>query len=158
MVLIPVLLIEFNIDFSDPLEVSLYASFYERVVNAWPPIFENVRENGSILIGRGVGGTGAGEYYFAEDIKGSPDNMFVYLYAWFGLTSVGLLGLLYWKSQKLNISSRHDDLCVYLWLVSILVYGLSSVIIESAFFAFFFGLCVAHLSQTEKKHAENIRI
>lgn len=147
MVLLPVYLTEIDIDFSDPMDVALYASFYDRLLNGWPPIFENVRENGSIIIGRGVGGTGAGEYYFAADIKGSADNMFVYLYAWFGLASLVLLGILYWQSLRLNILSRRDDLCVFLWLASILVYGISSVIIESAFFAFFFGLCIAHLSQ-----------
>lgn len=149
MVLLPLTLSEMDIDISDPVQVAMYASFADRVANGWPPVFENVREKGSVITGRGVGGTGAGEYYFASDANGTADNMFVYLYAWFGLFSVVLLGLLYWKSQRLNILSRREDLCVFLWLVSILSYGIAANIIESAFFAFFFGLCVARISRVE---------
>lgn len=149
MVLFPLLMSELEIDKSDNVQVLLYASFADRIVNGWAPVFENVWTNGNMFVGRGVGGTGAGEFYFASDKYGSADNMFVYLYAWFGLFSLVLLVLLFWKSQKLNILSRRDDLCVFLWLVSIMTYGISSVIIESAFFAFFFGLCVARISRLE---------
>jgi len=147
MILLPLMQTKSKIDYSDSLQVILFASFVDRIENGWPPVFENVLEKGNILTGRGVGGTGAGEQYFAAEIKGSPDNMFVYLYAWFGLFSVVLFGLLYWKSQKLNILSRREDICVFLWLASILLYGITANIIESAFFAFFLGLCVAHISR-----------
>ena len=154
MIILPLSLHELDIDLSDPIQVTLYASVADRIYNGWPAVMNNVTETANIVTGRGVGGTGAGEYYFASEVKGAPDNLFVYLYSWFGLFSVGMLAFLFWKSLQLDVS-RRLDFVIFLWLLSFFTYGIGSAAIESAFFALFFGFCIAHLTTTGKWASAN---
>lgn len=139
MVSLPLLSPAFDVDASNPVDVFLFASFKDRIINGWPPVINNTLQNGNIFTGRGVGGTGAGEYYFSQIIHGAPDNLFVYLFSWFGLFGILMLLLVWWRSRNLHIHCP-DQYTNYLWLLAIYTFGISSSTIESPFFATIAGM------------------
>lgn len=144
MIALPLYINELDIDFSDPVHVSLYASLADRIVNGWPPVIRNVLENGNILTGRGVGGTGAAELYFAPVVLGSPDSLFVFLLSWFGLFGVLMLLMVWWKTGRMQLNSTYDQVSYY-WVLSIYIYGISGATLESPFFATFFGFSLYYI-------------
>jgi hypothetical protein len=154
MVALPLLSREMDVDVSNPDDVFIFASFNDRIINGWPPVIDNIFENGNVVTGRGVGGTGAGEHYFSQTILGAPDNLFVYLFSWFGLFGVLMLLLVCWKSRNLQVRSA-SDYTNYLWLLAIYTFGLSSSTIESPFFATIAGLVLIYVF-SNRNHNEKL--
>ncbi len=146
MIGFPLFIDRLDIDYSDPIDVGLWASLNDRLINAWPPIFQHVKEQGDILFGLGVGGAGSGEYYFSNVGYGTVDNFFVYLYAWFGLSSLLLYAWIYIRNLKLDINRSKLDFFIYSFLVCAMLYGSTSAILESPVFALFLGVALRHLA------------
>jgi len=146
------------IDLSDPVQVGLFASFGDRVLNAWPPIFEYVHDNANPITGMGIGSVGAAEQHMGDEYHGPTDNMFVFLYAWFGVLSVIGLAITYLRCQRLEIERNNIDFCFFLWVTIIMCNGITSDIIESPFFSFILGMTLKHLYTFSSKttHRQNV--
>lgn len=117
----------------------LFSSFLERVLSIWPAVIELVTNNGSIVLGRGLGGIGAAQMYF--EIGFLPgDNLALYLYA-----ISGVLGLLLFLGYGMSCTlvyrgqSRYFILMFYFTL-AVLLEGLTVNVLESPFFGMVFGL------------------
>lgn len=130
---------------STDIEVeSLLGSFEDRILNAWPPAFKHVRDNGNPITGMGIGGAGAAEQRFGSEYHGPTDNMFVYLYTWFGVMSIFSLTIAYLMSQRLDIDRNNMDLCIYIWLTATFLSGITGSMVESPFYGFIIGIILKH--------------
>lgn len=147
-----------EIDPTDTVQVGLFASFGDRALNAWPPVFKHVRDNGNTITGLGIGGAGASEQRFADEIHGFTDNMFVFLYAWFGVLSVFFLTIAYLMSQRLDIMGDRLDFCIFVWIAAILWNGITSNMVESPIYGFFIGISLKHIFALSLKNKRGRKV
>jgi hypothetical protein len=67
-----------------------FSSFAMRIVSTWPDAWNWVRQNDAFPFGVGLGGIGGAQRFYAANFFNPSDNLFVFLYANFGV-----LGLVY---------------------------------------------------------------
>jgi hypothetical protein len=73
-----------------------FASFAMRISSTWPDAWAWIRNNDIFPFGVGLGGIGGAQRFYASDFFNPSDNLFIYLYANFGLLGLFYLG---WVSQ-----------------------------------------------------------
>lgn len=146
-----------SLNIQDRLARLLFASFGERLGDLWPSIFDLVTNHGSWIVGRGVGGIGVAQLYFEPNLYRPGDNLFIYLYATIGVAALVVLFLFVKASRHLEIQRNRQDLFFFTVVIAILGFGLTANVLEAPYFAFFGGLCVAHLYKLGK-HNRIIRL
>lgn len=145
------LFINYSNAFKDNPLISIFmSSFRARLTFTWPLSLEYILQNGSMWVGRGLGGIGtpmAGRELFYSP----ADNMYVYLFGLFGLSS--LLFLIPWmfKIAKMRPFDDSDELFFYLFFIFYLIIGVSGGI-EDGLLGFFFGMGITHLYRGRKKN------
>jgi hypothetical protein len=138
----------FKIDWKDPVQGFLLSSYIDRLENTWPQAFANIDRYGSYILGRGIGGIGTAQRYYEPLIYNYADNLFVYMYTNFGVLAVGYLVYLMIKIQNLKIRLERD--AVFFGIAAtILIYGITTAVLESPSIAFLAGLMLVHLSRLE---------
>ena len=150
MVLLPSLACftsEFN-EFSsdDSLEIVLYASLFERLFYVWPETFKIILDNGNALLGRGIGGIGQGQFFFEPHLYMPADNLFLLGYAYFGVFFIILLAYLLVKVQRLELVRGSQDYLTFFLILGVLVYGVTSNILENPLLGFFIGYSFKHIT------------
>ena len=58
---------------------------------AWPEAIELIHDSGNSLLGRGIGGLGTSQLYFEHDLYNPGDNMFIHIWANYGIIFLILL-------------------------------------------------------------------
>jgi hypothetical protein len=96
-----------NISFIDirlpeGLRDMLFTSFSMRLYDIWPEVLEIIWDYGNPFWGRGLGGIGQGQVFFENHLFNSADNIFLYLYAQFGVLGALYLFYFYYKSRSLD--------------------------------------------------------
>lgn len=122
---------------------TLFASFAIRLQQMWPDTFAMIFNHGSVLLGRGIGGVGAAQKIFEPDLYSPADNMYLYLYATFGVFSLVII----WTVTRAVVRLRRgrDPMTTLVWLlgISILMEGWTISCIEGGTMAVITGLVVA---------------
>ena len=131
----------------DQPKVHPETSLIDRVENTWPNAYDNIVVHGNILLGRGIGGIGEPQVKFGEKDFASPaDNMSVYIYSVSGLLGIVLLIYLAFISNKLiskKMSKR--NLFIYLILILIFTYGITTNVIEAPILSLYFGVAISYV-------------
>lgn len=127
--------------FSSFLERAFLYSFYDRMINTWPQALFRLDEPWLILFGRGFGGIGAAQAYFDPWNFNPADNVYVYVVSMFGL--VGLFSFLFAFLRFISSVSAETPLVVRVLLVVVLFYGITTNLIDNAWFGLLIGLLLA---------------
>jgi hypothetical protein len=102
-------------------------------------------KEGSYLFGRGLGGVGTAQDLFESNIYVSPDNLFLYLFAVFGILSVAAIVSLFIKLFNMKSWRGREKRMFYNYFIVFFSYGIFSVSIENPFYIFFVGLSLSFL-------------
>ncbi len=122
-------------------------SIQDRIENTWPEAFENIVSHGNALLGRGIGGIGTPQKRFIEqDLSNPADNMMVYVYGISGLLGVALLIYLALISSRLIAKNMsRNSMFIYLTLILIFTYGITTNVIEAPILSLYFGVAISHV-------------
>lgn len=72
------------------------ASFYIRMAYSWPAAWQWIEHHQMLVFGVGLGGIGGSQRLYAPDNFNPADNMFILLYAYFGVFAIAyLLAIVY---------------------------------------------------------------
>jgi len=129
-------------------------SFEMRLQGVWPEAYELISESGSIITGRGLGGIGVPQNLFEPNSYNPADNLFVYLTALFGFSAFLLYLLVFKKVIANNISNSYKDRLFYILTGYVLIFGITTNIIELPIMAICLGLVFRYW--TENKEYETV--
>jgi hypothetical protein len=123
----------------------LFGSLLARAWDTWPAALDLLSSQWQLVSGRGIGGIGAAQGLFEAARMNTADNLFVYLYVTAGVFGAALYGFYACASFRLQLAKPAHRMA-YLVLFSVLGYGLTANIIESATFALALGGLLSMLS------------
>ncbi len=137
--------IDYNFQINDPVIANLTFSFYDRLNNMWPEGWTLIREHGHYILGRGFGGVGTAQGYFEPEKFNAGDNLYMYgfiIYGWPMMTFyIFVFICTFWIKPWFN---REDDV-IYVHILAIFIYGLTTNVIENALFAIVIGIVFSYL-------------
>jgi hypothetical protein len=122
------------------------SSFAMRAGDTWPRAMKWIAWNDNFPFGVGLGGIGGAQRLYAPDFYNPADNLFVLLYAFFGLFGVAYLVLLPLLALRSRVSQAVAEPAVAL-LVFMLGYGVVLSMIEDQMAALSFGIVIGALWQ-----------
>ena len=129
------------------------ASFAMRIEQTWPFAWDWILHNEIFPFGVGLGGIGGPQRFFAPDAFNPADNMFVFMYANFGLVTVLYLGALLWAVMRLPRRPPVEANGALAVLAFLLGYGAVLSMIEDQMSSLFFGACAGALWQMRTRRA-----
>jgi hypothetical protein len=136
-------------------DIPLYLeSFFMRISIGWPDVFKLIKQDGNLLLGRGLGGMGTSQQYFELQKYNPGDNIFLLLYANFGLLGIAYLFYLAKRGQSLDIKS---ELFYYLFLFSFFSYGIVTSSIDNAIFCLYLGVFLGYVNN-QKLRTANLKL
>jgi hypothetical protein len=120
-------------------------SFEIRLSDTWPDAFNLLDGFISFLWGEGIGSIGTAAMLFDHNNYSPGDNMFVYFYIVFGVTSFFLLTWIVVKfARTITFYIKEKESLIYSFIL-ILLYGIFSNIIENAVLGFLFGAIIGYI-------------
>ncbi len=125
-------------------------SFNLRVEMMWPDAWHWIGNNEVFPFGVGLGGIGGGQQLFAINDINAADNLFVFMYAYFGVMSLFYLGLSSWTYLRTpaNNASERQALSVLLFIV---IYGCVLSMLEDQMTALFTGAALGWICYGRKR-------
>lgn len=133
---------DISLNLENRVERLLLASFKERLTYMWPAAHELVFQRGAGPVGRGIGGIGAAQDRFEKMLYNPADNLFVYLFGIMGYLAVILMLLIAYRISRFAVCRRSEATFFYLLGTGILIYGLTTNVVESAYMGMFLGIVV----------------
>lgn len=136
--------VTYRLDLDSLWSQVLFASFEDRLTVVWPASLAIALEQGSAVLGRGIGGIGAGQRYFEPLLFMPADNLFIYLYVTFGLLTLAFVWVYVRNLGRLD--PDHGDWNRLMWTVGIavLLNGLANNGLESPITATLLGISMAY--------------
>jgi hypothetical protein len=122
---------------------TLFTSFGIRLAEMWPDTFTMIFKHGSVLLGRGLGGIGAAQKIFEPDIYSPGDNVYLYLYATFGIFALALIWVFTRSVSRLRFAGSRLALLVWFLGVSIMMEGWTVSCIEGGSMGLIMGIVIA---------------
>lgn len=135
----------YQLNLNDSVSLFLFRSFGERLSHTWPVALELIQQHGTALLGRGIGGIGTPQKYFEVSLANPADNIYVYLYAIFGIGMLFIISMYAGLVRRLSFRANPLDAYFYFVVLAILIGGLTTNVMESAYLTLFAGLSVHHL-------------
>jgi hypothetical protein len=140
MIIMPILSIYGSIIYQDvPLALE---SFFMRISGYWPDAFKLIKQDGNLLLGRGLGGMGTSQLYFEIQKYNSADNIFLLFYGNLGLLGIGYLFYLAIIAQSLDLKT---ELFYYVFIFSFFAYGIVTSCIDNGMFCLFLGVFLGYV-------------
>ncbi len=143
-VLLPIMLPGLHLDGVGHFNV--LRSFVERLMLVWPDGWTLIFHDGHGLLGRGIGGIGSAQRLFAPSFYVACDNLFIFLFGYFGVFALVYISLpVIWLLRlppRLPTKIRFAALA----LLYLLIYGAVVSIIEDQFAGIFLGLVIGTLA------------
>lgn len=153
MIALPLILPYYTMP-NEKMSVFSLSSFYLRVEDMWPRAWIWIEQREIFPFGVGLGGIGGGQRFYITDLINAADNMFIFLYAHFGVFSFVYLGIIWWWCVRIpNKLSQIDihALCIILFLF---FYGCAMSVIEDQMATVSLGAAVAWLATWQKRANE----
>ncbi|HUN40888.1 MAG TPA: hypothetical protein VMU81_11395 [Acetobacteraceae bacterium] len=121
------------------------ASFGMRIADTWPDAWRWISDHNLFPFGVGLGGIGGAQRWFAPDFFNPSDNLFVYLYANFGVLTFFYLGWALWQAWHQPPETQSIAITPLAILVFMLGYGAALSMLEDQVSELFFGASVGML-------------
>mgnify|MGYP001791944578 CR=1 FL=1 len=116
-----------------------FASFAMRISLTWPGAWRWIMHHDIFPFGVGLGGIGGAQRFYAANFFNPSDNLFVFLYANFGLFAVLYLGWLSWLPHGLPRRLQPPAAAALAVLAFNLGYGAALSMLEDQMSALFIG-------------------
>jgi len=130
---------------SDNGGVFSLASFAMRITSTWPDAWRWINDNNLFPFGVGLGGIGGAQRFFAPDFANPSDNLFIFLYANFGVLTFFYLGWALWQAWHQPPETQSIAITPLAILVFNLGYGAALSMLEDQVSQLFFGASVGML-------------
>lgn len=144
------ILIGYSINYENLLELILFASLNDRLLNTWPDAYTIVNKYGNEFLGMGIGGVGAAQQYFSEIVEYSPlDNGFIYLFAQFGFFSFLFIFIILNYIWGANFKNKYDRLNL-LFFVGMCIDGIVICVFEFPITLVQIGIILGNISLNYK--------
>ena len=121
------------------------ASFGMRITDTWPDAWRWISDNNLFPFGVGLGGIGGAQRFYAADFFNPSDNLFIFLYANFGVLSFVYLGWALWQAWHQPPETQSIAITPLAILVFNLGYGAALSMLEDQVSQLFFGASVGML-------------
>jgi F0F1-type ATP synthase assembly protein I len=121
------------------------ASFAMRVTGTWPDAWRWISDHNLFPFGVGLGGIGGAQRFFAQDYFNPSDNLFIFLYANFGVLSLLYLGWALWQAWHQPPETQSLAITPLAILVFNLGYGAALSMLEDQVSELFFGASIGML-------------
>jgi hypothetical protein len=141
LVALPIILPEFTMPHSHG--VFSFESFNMRVEEVWPKAWGWISRMEIFPFGVGLGGIGGAMRFYAMESLNYADNMFILLYAYFGVLSFIYIGFVWWNVVRLPKLQSENIFCALSIILFLLFYGSVLSIVEDQMAALFLGAAVA---------------
>ncbi len=128
------------------------ASFAMRIQLTWPLAWDWITHNEIFPFGVGLGGIGGPQRFFAPDFFNPSDNLFVFMYANFGVFALLYLGALCSVVVRLPRRPPPEAMGALATLTFLLGYGAVLSMIEDQMASLFLGACAGSLWQFRVRH------
>ncbi len=129
------------------------ASFAMRIEDTWPGAWNWISHNEIFPFGVGLGGIGGPQRFYAPDAFNPSDNLFVFMYANFGLATFLYLGALLAGVVRLPRRAPPEAMGALAVLAFLLGYGAVLSMIEDQMSSLFLGACGGALWQLRARRA-----
>lgn len=115
-------------------------SFNLRIENMWPEGWDWVNEKGTFPFGVGLGGISGAQRIYAPTQINSADNMFLFMYAFFGVMTFAYLGWLAFTMTRVRKKTADIHLQLSVAILTFLVaYGIVLSMLEDQMANMFMG-------------------
>jgi hypothetical protein len=128
-----------------------FASFAMRITLTWPEAWRWITDHNVFPFGVGLGGIGGAQRFYAPNFFNPSDNLFVYLYANFGVLSLVYLGWTAALGARLPRLARPGALQALAVLAFIIGYGAALSMLEDQMAALFVGAAAGMLWQLRQE-------
>jgi hypothetical protein len=132
-------------------DVFSLSSFAMRITLTWPEAWRWVADHEVFPFGVGLGGIGGAQRFYAADFFNPGDNLFVYLYANFGIFAAGYLAWVASLGPRLPRDRRPDGRTALVLLTYLFGYGAVLSLLEDQIAALFFGAAAGTLWQLRQR-------
>jgi len=116
----------------------------------WPEAWKLLYENGNMFMGRGLGGIGTAQTYFESDMFNAADNLFLYWFIVFGWAVLPVVIILMLRTISIKPLEDQIQFTIYCLLLSVIVYGMLTNIVENALFGIVCGMTIRWLSKYKR--------
>jgi hypothetical protein len=123
----------------------IFSSIGMRFAATWPDAISLITDSGNLFFGRGLGGIGAAQLHFEPAYYNPVDNMYLSLYAGFGIGMFVFVGAWVWGLAKLWPERRWHGRLFWLFGFAILTSGWMVNGVEDPLTAVAMGLCVSYV-------------
>lgn len=141
-VVLPFAMLLVNLDWlssmQSPLSQGLISTFVERMEVGWPEWIRMAAHNGSMLLGRGLGGIGTSQEHFEPGLFSPSDNIAVFAFATFGVFGLLLLVAYARKASRYYGDSPTDRFFLFSACV-VLLAGITLSVMDSSLLGLTFG-------------------
>jgi hypothetical protein len=125
-------------------------SFNLRVEMMWPQAWTWINQHGMFPFGVGLGGISGGMQLFAREQFNAADNIFIFMYAYFGMFAVVYLCLTLWAYFRVPTDGSSSDRQALATLLFIIIYGCVLSMLEDQMTALFFGAALGWITHGRK--------
>lgn len=148
------LIVDYRLNLDSYVSAFLFASFEDRLDWMWPQSIALISDHGSFLLGRGIGGIGAAQQYFEPQLYSPADNLYLYLYATFGVASLALIGGYTANICWLNVDRDRWSRLLWFLAIAVLMSGWAANCIEGPFTASILGLTLAFAARQRTQQTD----
>lgn len=128
------------------------SSFYQRIEQMWPEAWRWIHMHEAFPFGVGLGGISGAQRLYALNDMNAADNMFLLMYAYFGMMSFVYLGFIALIAAQTKSNSSPHAAQAMATLVYILAYGCVISILEDQMASLFLGGAIAWLCTEIRQH------
>lgn len=151
MILVPIVLPQFDMPNADG--VFSLGSFYMRIEEVWPEAWNWILRHQIPPFGVGLGGIGGAQRFYDIRSFNPADNMFIFLYAYFGIFSFLYMGWLWIACMRVKSRVTPDMAMAMCMILFIFFYGIALTMIEDQMASLFLGAAAAWIAKNNAKHS-----
>lgn len=144
------LIVHQQLDLNSYVSRFLFASFGDRLSRTWPQGLALVFAHGNAALGRGIGGIGVAQAYFEPRLESPADNLYLYLYATFGVIALPIIIMYTTSVCGLAIDRNRWARMMWFLAVAVLMSGWTANDVEGAFPACALGLTLAYAARQRR--------
>ncbi len=124
-------------------------TFYMRVEDMWPRAWKLIESRELFPFGIGLGGISGAQRFYDKYDGNAADNMFVFMYAFFGVLSFVYIGWLWWTSMRVSnkdITANNYALSIVMFIA---FYGVALSMLEDQMVTLFLGAAATWLAENK---------